>query len=194
MPMKTLIERLLAKVEKQSNGCWLWMGGKVRGYGQIRRGGRGSGLMLTHRVSFEHFVGPIPDGLCILHSCDIPACVNPDHLFLGTHKDNTADCVKKGRFADNKGEANGRSKLTEENIRSIRAMRHAGETQKSIADHFGVSYGHVSLIISGKNWAHVALQGEPRVAKHLAREKKQKALDAEIIELIQSMEEEVLGE
>lgn len=150
-----LIERLMAKVEKQDgDGCWLWAGGKNNnGYGHIGRGGSGGKKVLTHRASFEHFVGQIPDGLCVLHSCDIPACVNPDHLFLGTHKDNTADCVKKGRFAN--GEANGMAKLTETDVRAILSLAPHGQSHQAIATRFGVARRTIADIMSGKTWGHV---------------------------------------
>lgn len=79
--------------------CWLWTGFKTRlGYGYIR-GGRKSPPMIASRVSFRLYVtDPIPSGLFVCHKCDNPSCVNPDHLFLGTAKDNTRDCISKGRF------------------------------------------------------------------------------------------------
>lgn len=88
------IERLLKKTDKTS-GCWLWRGASVpRGYGVIYFNGRQT---YTHRVSYELHVGPIPDGLFVLHRCDVPACVNPDHLFIGSAADNVADMMAKGR-------------------------------------------------------------------------------------------------
>lgn len=153
---KPLMERLLARVEKQDDGCWLWVGYKNnQGYGHIGRGGRGGNMVRTHRASYELHVGPIPDGMLVCHKCDVPACVNPAHLFLGTSKENMQDCVQKGRLA--KGEASGCAKLTETNVIEIRVMRLSGKTQKSIADHFGISYGHVSKIISGMHWSHISV-------------------------------------
>jgi hypothetical protein len=86
--------RFWAKVDKTTD-CWLWTGGKHRqGYGQISIARK---MALAHRVSYELEVGPIPPGMSVLHKCDVPGCVRPDHLFTGTQKDNMADCARKGR-------------------------------------------------------------------------------------------------
>lgn len=88
-------ERLLSKVEK-TDSCWLWRGGfNSRKYGKMYADKKS---WLAHRLSFTLFNGPIPDGLHVCHSCDVPACVNPDHLWVGTAKDNIRDAVDKGHF------------------------------------------------------------------------------------------------
>ncbi len=90
-----VIEKFWANVWKQEGWCWLWYGGVgVFGYGEIWNGARN---MAAHRFAYQNLVGPIPEGLCVLHKCDVPQCVNPEHLFLGTKKDNTWDMILKGR-------------------------------------------------------------------------------------------------
>lgn len=105
-----LPDRFWAKVNKDGpihptlgTECWIWTGCKTRfGHGQIGRGGRGTGLIPSHRVSWEMHNAPVPDGLWVLHHCDNPPCVRPDHLFLGTHQDNMHDMVRKGRHTSTK--------------------------------------------------------------------------------------------
>lgn len=96
---KSLIDRFWSFVTK-GDGCWVWSGSKnPKGYGQIQKGRRGAGMrpLLSHRVSWEIHFGSIPNGMKVLHHCDNPSCVRPDHLFLGTDADNTADMIKKER-------------------------------------------------------------------------------------------------
>ena len=93
--MSTLTrQRFLAKIDGNTN-CWKWIGGKDRhGYGLVKIAGS---MKLTHRVAYANFVGPIPAGMHVLHTCDNPGCVNPTHLWLGTHQDNMDDMARKGR-------------------------------------------------------------------------------------------------
>ena len=93
---KSLWERFHEKyVPVTETGCWIWTRSKCRGYGRISYNGTGK---MAHRISWEIHCGPIPEGMLVLHKCDVPACVNPEHLFLGTYKDNTQDAIKKGRL------------------------------------------------------------------------------------------------
>lgn len=133
-------------------GCWLWTAGySANGYGKLRVNGP---LMGAHRLSYLLHVGEIPDGMCVCHRCDNPACVNPDHLFLGTHADNMKDKHKKGRCVgpDRKGSKNTRAKLTEKQVKGIRA---ANEARASLAKRYGVSCTTIYMIRSGKSWTHV---------------------------------------
>lgn len=134
-----------------NTGCWFWMGSNKggMGYGELR------GRDWAHHVSYAMFNGPIPDGLFVCHRCDVRLCVNPNHLFLGTHMDNMRDAVSKRRHAF--GERNlGGGKLTEEDVRSIRAQYCRGVTrQEDIAEDFGVSQGLVSAIIRRAIWSHL---------------------------------------
>ena len=129
-------------------GCWLWTRAlNSAGYGILHVDGT---LMLAHRHMHETFVGPIPEGMHVLHKCDIRRCVNPAHFFLGTNDDNIADMIAKGR--QNKGENHGRSKLCEAQITAIRADP---RPQRVIAEAHEISKSHVSDIKRRKYWAHV---------------------------------------
>ena len=92
LPLK---ERFLLHVDK-TDSCWLWIGAKSMGYGAFSI--RAGVPKAAHRISWELFNGPIPEGMCVLHKCDVRACVNPDHLFLGTRDTNFMDAVSKGRI------------------------------------------------------------------------------------------------
>ena len=110
------------------------------------------GPVLAHRVAWELYRGPIPAGLRVLHHCDNPRCVNPDHLYLGTQRDNMRDCQQRGREPDRKGVQNGHSKLTEDQVRFIR--RSALPAAK-MAALLGVCRTAVGEVRRGRNWKHV---------------------------------------
>ena len=103
-------------------GCWLWKSGTTKGYGTVHFNGK---LQYSHRVMWEDTYGPIPEGMHVLHKCDTPLCSRPDHMFLGTHADNMADCARKGRC--NQGERNGCAKLKEQHVGEIRKLLEQGE-------------------------------------------------------------------
>ncbi len=97
-PRIPLEERFWTKTKQVAGGCIEWQGARLSaGYGKTGAGGRGGKTLLTHRVAYELTHGPIPDGMFVCHHCDNPPCVNVDHLFLGTHEDNTRDKMDKGR-------------------------------------------------------------------------------------------------
>lgn len=112
-------------------------------------------MWLAHRLSYLAFNGDIPEGLVVRHKCDNKCCVNPEHLEVGTQKDNVQDAIKRGRFSyrDNpKGVEHPNSKLTEEQVRVI---FYSNETQRSLAAKYGVSFQLISLIKRGKIWQHM---------------------------------------
>lgn len=153
-----IADRFWPKVEK-SDGCWIWTGCRCnRGYGQIGTGGK-TAHTTAHRVSYELNKGPIPDGMHVLHSCDNPPCVRPDHLFLGTHTDNMRDMWAKQRGrcdgAGKVGSKNPRSVLTEEVVAEIRRMATSGAKHKAIAEIFGVTRQAISYVVRRETWKHV---------------------------------------
>ncbi len=98
MKRGSLVDRFWSKFDRPEHGCWEWRAAlHEHGYGIMGKGPRSAGLIRAHRVSWLLFNGPIPDDLEVLHHCDNPKCVRPDHLFLGTQKDNIHDCISKGR-------------------------------------------------------------------------------------------------
>lgn len=136
----------------EATGCMEWTRSCDRdGYGYVQAG---DSLKRVHRVAYERAKGPIPKGKWVLHRCDNPKCGNPEHLFLGGNKENVADKVAKGRHAF--GEKGGRAKLTEEAVVSIRTEYAKGERQVDLAKRYGVHQTQISLIVTRKEWAHVA--------------------------------------
>jgi hypothetical protein len=146
----TLREKFLAKVcPEPASGCWLWQG-LVRpdGYGAARFEGKERG---AHRVAWMLFRGEIARGMVVCHRCDVRACVNPDHLFLGTAADNARDMAEKGR--NRLGEQHGSAKLTAKQVRRIKAMLAEDRMYVSeIAREFGVSETTIRAIRAGKTW------------------------------------------
>lgn len=148
--------KFLCKVVLDDSGCWLWIGKRGKaGYGKIRVSGMNTEV-LAHRVSYEMFNGPIPSDLCVLHRCDVPACVNPDHLFLGTRGDNRRDCVAKDRHAKRfpamQGESHPNAKLS---LESVAAIRKSGAGYGSLAKQYRVSKSLIAQIKTGRAWTNV---------------------------------------
>lgn len=140
--MKDLKERFEEKIYYAIDGCWYWTGSlSDKGYGRILVNGKNAG---APRVSYQLYKGD-PSSLFVCHHCDNPACVNPDHLFLGTPLDNIMDMARKGRH--------GRAKLKAFQIPLIRSAK--GRTQASLASEFNISVRAIRLIISRDTWAHL---------------------------------------
>lgn len=122
------------------------------GYGQVRHESK---TWLAHRLAWYLEKGPIPSNMCVLHTCDNPPCVNVEHLFLGTQKDNMKDMVQKGRARKASGENNSNAKLTPSDALEIKALLTQGVVQTRVAEKFGVSQSQISLIKLGKNWKNL---------------------------------------
>ena len=149
-------ERFWAKVDKgpHPNGCWLWNASlSSSGYGQLAAPRRGARPRGAHIISWELHHGPVPDGLCVLHKCDVRRCVNPDHLFTGTRGDNGRDMAEKKRSPY--GTSRWNAKLTDAEIPRIRALSRHGVPQRQIGEIFGVAQYTISAIVTGKTWGHV---------------------------------------
>lgn len=154
---RSLKERfdLKYRIDKNS-GCWLWRGASaVDGRGRINSGGGDGPTLAAHRAAYELYIGPIPVGLHVCHHCDNPPCCNPHHLFLGTHKDNMADCASKGRTSKHprpKGEANYMAKLTEKAVLEIRS---SADTNRVLGKRYGVSHAAIGYVKRRAVWRHI---------------------------------------
>lgn len=164
-----LRERLMARVAvgNEDDPCWVWTGATDdKGYGKIQRGAN-SGVEAVHRISWKLNCGPIPDGMCVLHHCDNPPCVNPSHLFIGSIADNNLDMRRKGRGKNPaprrgkrpdwecvRGESHPMAKLTDDSVSVIKAeVERIGRGGRVLmAQRFGVSATTIGRIVSGKNW------------------------------------------
>lgn len=176
--------RFLTHVEKTEGECWLWQAGKdAGGYGLFSLGSRKTKRVAVkaHRFSYEMHIGPIPPGegyhgTCVLHKCDVRNCVNPAHLFLGTHQDNMDDMRTKGRGVFDaprkvytgdehwtrqpgadllRGEAHGRAKLTEAKVADIREAHAEGMSISLLARIYKVSRPCIKCVLNGRTWGHV---------------------------------------
>lgn len=160
-------ERFWSKVDK-SGECWLWTAGKKseNGYGHVKVCRR---TLRTHRASWMMAYGEIPEGKLVCHKCDTPSCVRPDHLFLGTSNDNSADKVAKGRQPKGeshparmrpermaRGECHGVSKLTDEQVVEIRRRYAAGGiSQEALGVEYGMHQTAISAVVRRKWWQHI---------------------------------------
>lgn len=153
---RTVTERFWDYVEK-TDTCWVWMGTKqYQGYGLIKTTENKKQINHpAHRVSYEMAYGPIPKGMLVCHKCDNPPCVNPDHLFLGTHADNGKDMASKGRSL--RGTRNSKAKITEQDVRDIRDSfkdRGWGDLP-ALAAHYNLDRSSLYHIANRKTWKHV---------------------------------------
>jgi len=144
------LEKFLRFVRK-TDTCWHWTGCFTNaGYGWICINRQ---QILAHRLSYELFRGKIKNGLYVCHSCDIRKCVNPQHLFLGTHAENLKDAAQKGRM---KRELSGSTKLNRKQVKKIREKFKLGNvSQRKLAKEFGIAQSHISRIINFKQWFHI---------------------------------------
>lgn len=149
--MRSLADRFMDKVYHcPITGCWLW-GGALTGPGEAKYGyiGHLYRNLRAHRVSYNMFVGPIPDGAYVCHSCDVSWCVNPDHLWVGTPTENNIDKIKKGRHL-----MNGGLKLSSEDVENIREKLARGVKGVTLSREYSVSTATISHIRKGRTWTH----------------------------------------
>lgn len=145
--------RFWQRVDKRGTGdCWNWTAGLLKGYGQVGRNSYNE--IMAHRLSYVFENGPIPKGMCVLHRCDNPLCVNPGHLWLGTTAENNADCQKKGRhkFGRFPGSLHPKARLSESDVLAIRAST---AKVSEIAANYGIKPAHASSIRQRYIWKHI---------------------------------------
>jgi len=146
-PPKPLEERYVVT----DSECWEWTGTRTNGYGEAFYNGKKGA---AHRLAYEKWVGPIPEGLLIRHKCDNPPCINPDHLEPGTIKQNAEDMVRRGRSGV--GEAGSRAKLTETQVHQIRDEYEYGVMgYRRLAEKYGVTQTTIKYIVIRKTWTHI---------------------------------------
>lgn len=160
------IKRFWDKVDK-TESCWLWTSGKsAKGYGRFHCPGwheKSNTMVAAHRFSWVIANGVIPHhdshhGMCVLHKCDTPACVNPEHLFLGTNDDNVKDMDSKKRrkTVSYKGSTHANSKLTESDVIEIRRLHKEDKvTQLQISKIYNVAHSTINHIFTGRLWSHI---------------------------------------
>lgn len=150
-----VLERFWGKVSKLPHplGCWVWTASLRTGYGAMKIDGRVYG---THRLSWLIHFGDIPDGLMVCHSCDNRTCVNPDHLFTGTAKDNATDMCDKGRHRCPHGVRCHRAKINADDVKKIRKLaKNPSLSYTDIGEMFGLDRSTVGAIARGQQWKHV---------------------------------------
>jgi len=138
---------------KKTSGCWVWVGSKDGGgYGCF--GSSWLDERKSHRISWIIYNGEIPPDFWVLHKCDNPSCVNPEHLYLGTHQDNVQDKIKRERQSRMIGMRNGRSILTPDDVIEMRKMYKRGDwSYRQLSWFFGVSQTQVARIMKKESWS-----------------------------------------
>ena len=150
---ETFLYRVYKQVRPATNGCLEFFGNlSDDGYGRIHKNGK---LVYIHREIYREFKGDFPSDLSVCHSCDNPCCVNVNHLFVGTHKQNMEDKAKKGRVTNAIGGKNPSAKLKEKDIPLIREKISSGQTCYSIAKEYGVKGETILAIKHKRTWAHI---------------------------------------
>ena len=141
--------------KKSESECWNWLGSLRAGYGRISLGAKKDGSTSSHRFSWElHNKQSIPNGMVVMHSCDNPKCVNPNHLNIGTHKDNTQDMIAKGRkiVVAPVGDENGKAIINEE---IVKAIRESNLSHAALGRQFNVSPNCIRGVRTGRTWSHI---------------------------------------
>lgn len=150
---ESIRQKIADNVVKKRNGCWIWK--RKKGYYGYGHTTYRSKSMSVHRVSWIVFKGEIPNGLCVCHKCDVPSCCNPEHLFLGTHKQNTRDMMQKKKVFDFVGEKNNQAILTNEIVLEMRKLKREGKRTIDIARQFNVKRATCSNAIHRVSWKHI---------------------------------------
>jgi hypothetical protein len=153
-----LLQRIFDNVDilPCPGGCWLWTAGKSNGYGIIRVGGKAGKTKKVHRIICEGQYGQMPETVLACHTCDTRNCINPAHLFQGTHYDNLLDALSKGRNIPPV-----KPKLTANIVSTIRSFALNGKSNREIADHFQLTPNYVGSIVRGEKWKHVSVKMNP---------------------------------
>lgn len=164
--------RFWERVKKLENGCWEWQSKNTSEiYGRFKVG---KYSMVAHRVAYLLTYGSIEDGKILMHTCDFPRCVNPEHLKIGTDSDNMVDMVEKGRGISRKGSSNYQSKHTDEDVLQIKTLLSQGKPIKEVAAQFNVTFQSIYQIGRGLTWTHIAPELGQQIQKRLYRHSPEK--------------------